>query len=372
MKKRIRFKWSYVGIVIVVLGSMVAGIFWAYTEKFQGDWINLTSFVISVIALIISLVTYISIDAVNQMTTMDGNVLENENYTVAYSEMLGQFDDCETKEAFQKRLFDVVRNGFKYNCSTCIQYADNIQNLIDHIIWFAYLDFSDIKFTRELDKLIKRVDKKLIEYCNLSNGIQYTLQENVKLVKRVLNYQMRRSLTQGNISNFEDIRGKMIRNPISQIVYYDYLGLNYRSKVNQLLKACGSSKDEFTPEYMRDVYVFKYSDTDMENIKTLLRKARQAFKAAEELSNGDILWRSYISYNMARTEVMEWLIQSDSHYSYERLEAILEDVVNVRREACFLYGANAGAYLKAEFNKEYVRAKSLLENFRELKQLIEV
>lgn len=372
MKKRIRFKWSYVVIVVVVLGSMVAGIFWSYTERFQGDWINLTSFVISVIALIISLITYISIDAVNQMTTMDGNVLENENYTVAYSEMLRQFADCETKEAFQKRLFDVVNNGFKYNCSTCIQYADNIQNLIDHIIWFAYLDFSDIKFERELDKLIKRVDKKLIEYCNLSNGIQHTLQENVKLVKRVLDYQMRRSLTQGNISNFEDIRGKMIRNPISQIVYYDYLGLNYRSKVSQLLKVCGSSKGEFTPEYMRDVYVFKYSDTDMENIKTLLRKARRSFEEAKELSDGDILWRSYISYNMARTEIMGWLIKSDAHYSYERLESILEDVVNIRREACFLYGANTGAYLKTEFDKEYVRAKSLLENFRELKQLIEV
>lgn len=42
------------------------------------SFISITSLVISLVALIISMITYFAIDSVNEITSMEGNVLENE------------------------------------------------------------------------------------------------------------------------------------------------------------------------------------------------------------------------------------------------------------------------------------------------------
>ena len=45
----------------------------------MGDsFISITSLVISLVALIISMITYFAIDSVNEITSMEGKVLENE------------------------------------------------------------------------------------------------------------------------------------------------------------------------------------------------------------------------------------------------------------------------------------------------------
>lgn len=51
----------------------------------RGDLITISSFIIDLVALIVSLYVFFSIDAVNKVTSMDGNVLENERYSLDYA-----------------------------------------------------------------------------------------------------------------------------------------------------------------------------------------------------------------------------------------------------------------------------------------------
>ena len=48
---------------------------------------NILSLLISVIALFISIFTYSSIDSVNMISSMEGNVLCNENYNAEYASL---------------------------------------------------------------------------------------------------------------------------------------------------------------------------------------------------------------------------------------------------------------------------------------------
>lgn len=367
MKKKFRFKKTYLIIALIVIGSITAGILWANFDEFQGNWINVTSFIISIIALIIALITYFSIDSVNSITTMEGNVLENENYTVAYTEMLRKFSDCNSKEQFQKKLFTEVCEGIQQKGDTCIQFADSIQNVVDHIIWFAYLDFSDEDCRKNYTKMMRCAEKRLRHYSKLSNGIQYTLHENVKLIKYVFDYQMNRNLSCGYITSLEDVRGGMIRNPMSQIVYYDYLGLHYRRKAAELLKTCGCKAPEFSREYMQAVRCFEYSADIKHKIQILLNRAETAFSKAYGIANDDILWNGYLSFNVVRTKIMVWLLEGNaSPVSYEQIENLLNETIRIRREVRFFYDSIAGEYLTSMFEKECNYAEKLMSEFQNI------
>lgn len=119
------------------------------TDIIPDFFISISSLVISFIALIIALITYFSIDSVNNVTSMEGNVLENPNYTIAYSEMIKSFSNCKVKSEFEKKLLEKVCPAFNNKTLTCIQFADFIQNVIDHIIWFAYVDFKGAQLRNE-------------------------------------------------------------------------------------------------------------------------------------------------------------------------------------------------------------------------------
>lgn len=367
MKKKLRFKKTYLIIAMIVIGSITAGILWANYDEFQGNWINVTSFIISIIALIIALITYFSIDSVNSITTMEGNVLENENYTVAYTEMMRKFSDCATKKQFQNKLFTEVCEGIQQKGDTCIQFADSIQNMIDHIIWFAYLDFSDADFRKYYNKMMRTAEKRLFHYSKLSNGIQYTLHENVKLIRYVFDYQMGRNLNHGYVTSLEDVREGMIRNPMAQIVYYDYLGLHYRRKAAELFKACGCQAPEFSREYMQAVRSFDFSVDTKHNIQLLLNRAETAFTRASEIAKDDILWKNYLFFNVVRTKIMVWLLEgTNSPVSYEQIENLLNETIRVRREVKFFYDSIAGGYLKSMFEKECEYAEKLMIEFQKL------
>lgn len=94
--------------------------------------ILITSFVISFVAFVFSMITYFSIDAVNSMTAMDGNVLENENYSIAYEEMIDEFMDEVNQKGFSDRLLRIVKCPRK--TKSCIDFADYLQRMLDHII----------------------------------------------------------------------------------------------------------------------------------------------------------------------------------------------------------------------------------------------
>ena len=370
--KKIRIRRTTKTVFIILVTVFLIGILLSimiYVNRTKeplntvfGYLITITSLVISVIALVIAMITYFSIDSVNSVTAMEGNVLENPQYTIAYFEMVMQFSKCKNQKEFMDLLLDIINHKYGYKTSTCIQFADWLQTIIDHLIWFAYVDFNDKEFTDKCERLVSNLEKDCLRYNSLSNGIQYLINENVKLIKYVLIYQKSRNLEQNQICHLENIRGKMILNPISQIVYYDYLGLDYRRKANKILQKCGNDEKEFTYNYMNDVLDYKYTEEDIRHIYILLNRAKECFNDAGRLAETDVLWEGYIKYNEVRLRVMEYLLQ---HTNKEDILIGIKDVINIREAICFLFN-EPNAFLSKKFKEEYDMAVSLYENFARL------
>lgn len=81
--------------------------------------IGILSLIISAVALFIALVTYSSIDSVNVISSMEGNVLCNENYNAEYSFLVGKYKDCRTQEQLEQAMFDnLYHNTVKPVCSS--------------------------------------------------------------------------------------------------------------------------------------------------------------------------------------------------------------------------------------------------------------
>jgi len=323
--------------------------------------VTITSFVISFIAFIFSMITYFSIDVVSGVTSMDGNVLENSDYTIAYEEAVDSFKEAKTEQEFFNELMKKVKNDRK--SKSCMIFADELQTVIDYIIWFAYIDLNNPDYRRECEQLVEKITKEQKRYEKMSNGINHLLEENVKLIKYVLVYQEKRSAGESGFSKLENIRGNMLKNPISQIVYYDYLGLDYRRKAASILNACGDGNQEFSTEHMLAIMNFSYSEEQKKQIACFVERAEICFEKAREVAAGNILWEGYISYNKARVDLMKYLMHLEEDEN--ALCKTLAEIVRVRENACFLFGGK-GSYLDGKFVEEIKRAKNLKCNFKKL------
>ena len=89
MKPKHSASWYYMLTLISVLLAIIICLRIFELDVFQPDGAvgELIPFIVSVISLLIaflafsiSVKTYTSIDSVNSMTMMDGNIMENENY----------------------------------------------------------------------------------------------------------------------------------------------------------------------------------------------------------------------------------------------------------------------------------------------------
>jgi len=195
-----------------------------------GFGIGLVSLLISVVALIFSVITYVSIDAVNALSSMEGNVLCSESYNAEYMLLVDQYDDCLTQLDLQKRLFCDLDDYLKKHSKTCMAFTDFLQYFLDRLLWFAYLDTKREDYQASVMEIIEKIEKKYNEFNAISNGNQYVLREHIKLIKNVLNYQSVSHEGQELDANGKmlNIRGRMLVNGVSKTVYYDYLGLEYQ------------------------------------------------------------------------------------------------------------------------------------------------
>ena len=328
------------------------------------------SFVISFVAFIISMSTYFAIDVLGSITAMDGNVLDNEEYSVAYEEMISYFKNCKDEDSFYESLMNKIE--FARKTKSCIVFADYLQNILDHIILFAYVDFKNENKKRRIDKLINKISKEAKRYSKLSNGVKYQLEENVKLISYILDYQKIRSgKADNNICKLENIRGTMLKNPISKILYYDYLGLDYRRKAADLIKGSltNSCKEEFTAKNMlqiKELFFYDKRNETKKKVLYLLERAEYCFLRAQEIGKDNILWDGYISYNVARVDIMKYLVGEgkSTDYIYEELE----NVIQTREKVAFLFDLD-NSYLKEMFSKEIQITKNLEGEFKKVNEI---
>lgn len=309
---------------------------------------------IAIVALYFSLITFFSIDAVDKKNRMDKNVLEISSYNPSYPRMIKELNVATSGE-YHKKLTDMVVK--KPKIRTCMQFADWIQNIIDHIIWFAYYEWEpEVK-----KKFLNNLNRQYKKYDEVGSGIKLLLSENIKLIEQVFTYQENRKKDIYTLSNLENVRYTLIPNPIAQIVYYDYLGLDYRKNAAAMMIE-GCPCKEFTKEYF-EIRKKCRPDIETDRCRYYIQKATESFLKATERSEDDILWRGYLEYNLVRCEIMMFLLSEDTERDqmYPTITAHLEECVKIRTNICYMI--NQDGYLKSQFEAEKVRAAALQSAF---------
>lgn len=355
-------------IIAVIIGYLVYALYFTtgYFDSVNSVAtlaIGLVSFLISVIALIFSVVTYVSIDSVNALSSMEGNILCNENYNAEYVLLVKQYNDCKTQTELRNKLIQDVNNFFKNHNKTCIAFTDTLQFLIDRLLWFAYVDLKDSECNNAINELINSLEKRYYEFNAISNGNQYVLREHIKLIKNVLHYQSITHEGKEIDANGEmlNIRGRMFMNSVSKTIYYNYLGLEYYKKAtNKLKEITKIDGEEYIKKNMKIITEFHYSESERLEIEGYLKEAQNAFDKATLSSEDDILWKGYISFNKARVNLLGCLVNNcfspDKSWEQGILKAI-EDRYFVKK--IFISNTESLSFLELEFAKEYVYAKSL-------------
>lgn len=385
------FSGSFVVFVIILLISHVLII----DNSFENINLEITfaacivSLFVSVVALAIAFTTYYSIDAVSKISSMEGNVLSNECYNAEYYNLVEKYKKCQNQNSLENALYENLYYDLRDNSETCMQFTDRIQSILDHILWFGYVDTTTDKYERDVETIIKLLEKRYKKFNAISNGNQYILNEHIKLIKCVLGYQRRIRNGEGlSLENqLLNVRGRMLNNAVSKTVYFDYLGLEYHKRAINLLRTkLQFENEEFLKKNMQTIrnYFSMEKITDekrevREELELYLRKALDAFEKAEESSAEDVLWKGYITFNKARVDLLQCIINNRFK---EGWDVSIKDAISARYAVLKTFFPNEGtsdaessSFLQQEFRKEYYYAKSLLllmQSYCEGRKIIEI
>lgn len=350
--KRSKFPYPYVLIVIAVGISVVIAI-QIYPFKTTADLVVFTitilGLVISFIAFIISMKTYISIDSVNVITQMDGNVLENENYVTSITSLLREYDMPSSKDVGES-IFSNLEDRFTKRSKTAIEFATNLQYFIDVIVFFPFLfnsaDENQKQNMDRMNKLVRIIEKRRDALLSISTGNLILIEETVKLIKCVINYQKLINTNEFIIaSTLLEVRGTMLKNSVTQMVYYNYLGLFYNKKAMVILRnqLQLGNKDAFEIEVMQEIVnnMDKLSGEQAELYTMYLKESKNAFKKALENCQDDVMWEGFIKYNDARSTFFlqlaqpsyngeDWLdIMNEAITARNRLNILIDDILEL-------------------------------------------
>ncbi|MBW0295326.1 MULTISPECIES: hypothetical protein [Shewanella] len=342
----------YITIFLLVLFSGCLAI-WVYYLREGKDLLNFTisivGFCIALLALFIAVRTYTSIDSVNNISKMDGNILDNERYVTSLPELISQYKSKNEKDLDEK-LFESIERKLKRDSNTAVLFADTLQYLIDLIVLFPAVfnaaDTDKKRYKKRMDKILKDIDKQRDILQSISKGNSIQIIETIKLFKAVVSYQS--FVANGNFNIHADllhVRGPILRNPVTKTIYHNYLGLYYNKKGMHLLKESLSmgARDILSIDGLDSVRsnIDSLSPSVIEELLMYLRSACEQFDRALKISCEDVMWPGFINYNKARTlyfinllsESKEsWIdVMDDAVKSRSRLNRLIDEVLTVNQ-----------------------------------------
>lgn len=310
--------------------------------------VTVVGLIISVIAFIYAFLTYISIDSVNKITQMEGNVLENENYVTSFTSLISEYDMKESED-FGKKVFHNLEDIFKNNSKTAVQFANNLQYLIDLLVFLPYMYHTKEareENQRKMGDILTLINKRKEALLAVSNGNLVLIKETVKLIESIINYQKHVDTDEFKIaSTLLEVRGNMLRNSVTQMVYYNYLGLFYQKKAIEVLqKRYGIQGNIFMA---RKIKMAKHTmgtmkNDDKELFVIYLKEAKKSFNKALERGTDDVMWEGFIKYNAARALYLltlaedeeaggedEWLkMMNEALSARYRLNILIDDILH--------------------------------------------
>lgn len=321
-------------MLIILVGIVSIFVcFQVYPLRTTADLIIFTTTVMGVVvsfsALIIAMQTYYSIDSVNVMTQMEGNVLENESYVISFTSMIRDFPMESSKEV-SDAVFKKLERKFKKESRTAKEFSLSLQYFIDLIVIFPYLFKTSDETVKRMDRLLKIIDKKKNRLLMINSGNVILIDETVKLIKSIINYQQLSPSKENMKSTILDVRGKMLKNPVTQTVYYNYLGLYYNAKAQNVLRKKNGVEglDIFSIDGLKRIkeLIDDFTDEEQELYIIYLQEANINFHYALENGKTDVMWDGFIQYNNARTTYLLQLVHSttgDSTWQKKLDEALV-------------------------------------------------
>jgi hypothetical protein len=310
--------------------------------------VTVVGLIISVIAFVLAFLTYLSIDNVNKISQMEGNVLENENYMTSFTSLIKEYNMSDSKE-FAEHIFTKLKVIFKKESKTAIQFADNLQYMIDILVFLPYLYHKKEEKEenqRRMQEMLLLMNKRMTALMAVSNGNLVLIKESVKLINSVLFYQKHVYSADFNIaSSLLEVRGNMLRNPVTQTVYYNYLGLFYQKKAIAVLqnKYDLPEGNMFSLQRLKQAkeIIGSMHEDDKELFIIYLKEAKKSFNTALEQGTDDIMWEGFIKYNAARTIYLLSLVNEAEQEIWHKvmdealaarykLNILIEDIVQSR------------------------------------------
>jgi hypothetical protein len=389
--KRAKIPYSY--IFILIGGAISIAICYEIypitnTANLVAFTTTVVGLVISFTAFIIAMKTYLSIDSVNVITQMEGNVLENDSYITSFASLIREYPMSDS-ESVSTKVFENLKLRFEKNSKTAIDFAANLQYFIDLIVFFPYLFNSDDENQQrninKMNKLIKLIDSKRDTLLSISTGNLILIEETVKLIKSINNYQTLPHTNERIItSTILDVRGTMLKNSVTQTVYYNYLGLYYNRKANSVLreKFDLENTDFFSIDGLKQIKnkIALLSDEEVELFTLYLHEAKNSFQKALENGKNDVMWEGFIKFNDARSTYLLQLVPTDYQADWQtiinealvarnRLNILIKDVLE-NEDRTFLQEAfNFEYYLAGlvKMNILIVENKDITDTFNRLK-----
>lgn len=329
-------------ILLIILSAAFA--IWIYFVQQGKDVllfiVSIVSFSVALLALYISAKTYASIDGVNNIGKMEGNILDNQNYVTSVPELILEFTEKDEK-LLDEAIFKSIEYKLKNESKTAVQFADTLQHIIDLIVFFpAVFNAKEINkkhYQKRMKFILKQIDEQRNIFKNISKGNSIQIDETIKLFKGVIAYQEFVSENNFNVdSDLLHVRGPILNNSVTKTIYHNYLGLYYNKKAMNLIreKLDMNSQDILS---LRGLKKFKnelssIKPSDIEKIKMYLDLADSQFDKALFVSAEDIMWPGFINYNKARTLYFLSIINNQEN-SWEN---IMKNAISARTSLNYL------------------------------------
>ncbi|MEI8665760.1 hypothetical protein P4S81_14115 [Pseudoalteromonas sp. B28] len=345
-------KMLYFTILLLVLLSAFLAV-WVYDLKEGKDLLSFTistvSFCIAVLALFITVRTYTSIDSVNNISKMEGNILDNENYVTSLPELINQFKS-QNENTLEKEIFDSIEHKLKKESETAVLFADTLQYIIDLIVLFPAVfnasETNKVLYKKRMDTILSEVDRRCEILHSVSKGNSIQITETIKLFKAVVSYQIFVADDNFNIhADLLHVRGPILRNPVTKTIYHNYLGLYYNKKGMHLLRESlnMNSVDILSIDGLelaqKNINIIEPSI--LEEVSMYLKSAAEQFDKALKVSSEDVMWPDFINYNKARTvyflallsnSELNWLdILDEAIESRSRLNRLIDEILMIDR-----------------------------------------
>lgn len=345
-------------VFVVVFSSVV---FLKTAKEDHNTLNNLITFVVTILSVVIALLayhisvkTYVSIDAVNAISRMDGNVMENEHYRTSLLSMMRRFNS-KSKDETCDSLLDYLEEQFDEDCiNSGAKLADSIQKMIDIIILFSLvIERKRAKGPasaeiRRIETLIETIEERVDDFEQLSEGSCILLRESVKLLKAVYEHQCYEAGYHPADSStmLIDVRGVMLKNAISRTIYFNYMGLFFMSKSMKTINRCiaGKAADAFSID-AGGLLMDMPCSSDKGLAVVYLEEALRNFTNAAEHISDELMWNSFIQYNKARAEYLltmlgaacyDWESTLKTAIDYRsKLVAVLDDVLGKEEKTYF-------------------------------------